>query len=246
MKNTQVKTQVVGTRVQGFLDAHADAVAGVVRPAVRARLDQLVKQMGDYALEQKATTSGALTATATQPQLRKEFYELFIKRIAIITKHVIGQVPEYDALVLKFDDTKEPSFVATANMLADAAEKYQDVLVANGLPSDFVAQMRALIGQLTTTTATRDRHVGRRVGATAALTAADRAFRELIAQLDSLLVPVLKNNPAVLADWKASSRIPQLPVNPLPTGDLVMPETPTGSTEPAPAAQLTAGEVKTA
>jgi hypothetical protein len=242
MKNTQVKTQIVATRVQGFLDAHADVVAGVVRPEIRAQLDQLATQLADYALEQGTTTSAALTATATQPQLRRQFYELFIKPIRIITKRVVGRVPEYDAMVLKLAVTKEPTFVTTANVLADAAQKYEPVLVANGLPSDFVAQMRALIGQLTTTTATRDRHVGRRVGSTAALTAADRAFRELLAQLDSLLVPLLAKNPAVLADWKASSRIPQLPVTPLPTGGVVLPTSP----EPVSAAQPAVTEVHAA
>jgi hypothetical protein len=248
MKKTHVKAQTVGYRVQGFLDAHADVVAGVVRPEVRAELDRLVQQLDGYAVEQTTTTSGALTATAAQSQLRRQFYELFIKRIARITKRVIGRVPEFDAMVLKADVTEEPSFLATANALADAVQKYEAVFVANGMASDFVAQMHAAIGQLMTTTATRDRQVGRRVGSTAGLAAADKAFRELLGQLDALLVPALKNNPAVLADWKAVSRIPQPPVTPLPTGSVVVTATPTSeAADPAqPVAQPAVTEVKAA
>jgi hypothetical protein len=245
VKRTHVKTQTVGYRVQGFMDAHADVVAGIVRPEVRAELDRLVQQLDGYAVEQKTTTSGALTATATKSELRKDFYEGFIKPIARITKRVIGRVPDFDAMVLKAEVSDEPSFLATANALADAVQKYEAVFVTNGMASDFVAQIRASIGQMTTTTATRDRQVGRRVGSTAGLVAADKAFRELLAQLDALLVPALKRNPAVLADWKAVSRIPQLPVNPVPTGGVVLPTTSTADSA-LPAALPAVTEVKPA
>jgi hypothetical protein len=65
--------------------------------------------------------------------------------------------------------------------------------------------------------------------------------REKIGQINGLLKPALKTNAAMLADWQASKRIRQLPVNPTAAGTTVTPTadattTPTSATPAAPPA----------
>ena len=60
----------------------------------------------------------------------------------------------------------------------------------------------------------------------------NKTVREKIGQINGLLTPALKTNAAMLADWQASKRIRQLPVNPTATGTTV---TPTADTTTTPA-----------
>ena len=46
----------------------------------------------------------------------------------------------------------------------------------------------------------------------------NKTVREKIGQINGLLKPALKTNAAMLADWQASKRIRQLPVNPTAVG----------------------------
>ena len=226
MRLTQMKTQGTGRRVQGFLDAQAAIVGTAVPPSVRAQLDAAVAQLTTYSVEQETTDGSAQSHTALQEEYRKDLYVRFVRPIARITKRVLVSISadERMALVMTADDTRLPSVVTKVTALADAAEKYQPVFVDNGMPSDFIAQVRAAIAQLTTSIDTRDRHVARRGGATAALAAADRNFKELLAQIDSVLLPVLRGNPAVLAEWTAAKHIPRVATTPLPNGSITMPD----------------------
>ncbi len=90
----------------------------------------------------------------------------------------------------------------------------------NGLPADFIAQLRAGITAIEASAAARGRQRSRRAAATKGLMAADKALRETIDSLNRVLKPALATNPALLADWTASKRVRQLAVTPLPTGDL--------------------------
>ena len=227
MRITFRKTQGTGRRVQGFLDANAAIVGLAVPPSVRAELDDSVGQLTTYSVEQETTDGSAQSHTAIQEEYRKDLFVRFVRPIARITKRVLVSISadQRNALVMTADETRLPSVVTKVTALADAAEQYQQVFVSNGMPSDFIAQLRAAIVQLTTSIDTRDRHLGRRSGATAALAAADRNFKQLLAQIDSVLLPVLRGNPSLLAEWTAVKHIPRVPVTPLPTGSLTVPDT---------------------
>jgi hypothetical protein len=58
-----------------------------------------------------------------------------------------------------------------------------------------------------------------RSAATACLKAAEKTVRKVIGVLNAVLTPLLKTNPALLADWMASRRIPATTINPNPSGD---------------------------
>jgi hypothetical protein len=241
MRLTQLKTQATGRRVLGFLDAHAAIIGTAVPPELRTEIDDAVNQLTTNSVTQETSGGSAKSQTGIQDQYRRDLYVKFVRPIARITKRVLSAISVDDrtALVLKADDTRQPSVVTKVTALANAAEKYQAVFVRNGMAADFVAQLRAAIAQLTSSIDTRDRQVGQRKGATAALVAADKSFKTLLRQLDSVLHPVLRANPGVLADWTATKHIVQITTMPAPTGGVVLPITQPSVTPAGPVTPVT-------
>lgn len=235
--STARKAANTGRRIQGFLTAEAVFVGTAVTPEVRAELDGLVSQLEGYAVQQEESDGAATAHTALQEEYRKDAYIRFVRPIARIAKRSLPQAPEISSLVLMADDTRAPDVVTKLTKLANAAEVHQQTFISKGLPSDFVAQLRALIAQITATVDVRDRHLGTRAAATTGLKVAQRELKSLIEQLDSVLLPVLRANPTVLADWISSKHIPKLPVTPLPTGGLNLdtdsPTSDSSTTDPA-------------
>jgi hypothetical protein len=242
MRGTARKAAATGRRIQGFLKAEAGVVGTAASPEVQAELDGLVSQLETYAVQQDEADGSATAHTALQEEYRKDAYVRFVRPIARISKRYLSLAPEITALVVTADDTRSPDVVTKLTKLANAAEVHHQTLVAKGMPSDFVAQLRTAIAQFTTTMDVRDRYIGTRAAATTGLNVAQRELRGLIEQLDSLLLPVLRGNQAVLADWISTKHIPKLTVNPLPTGGVMMDDTSanegTPTDAPAPAASL--------
>ena len=241
MRLTQLKTQATARRVLGFLDAHAAIIGTAVPPELRTEIDDVVNQLTTNSVTQETAAGSAKSQTAIQDEYRRDLYVRFVRPIARITKRVLAAISADDrtALVLTADDTRHPSVVTKVTALANAAEKYQAVFVRNGMAADFVAQLRAAIAQLTSSIDTRDRQVGQRKGATTALVAADKTFKTLLGQLDSVLNPVLRKNPGVLGDWTATKHIVQITPMPLPTGSVVQTITQPSVTPAGPAAPVT-------
>jgi hypothetical protein len=224
MRNTAQKATNTGRRIQRFFTAQAAIVGTVATPDVQAELDGLVSRLEAYAAQQDVSDGTASAHTSLLDEYRRDAYVRFVRPIARISKRFLSQVPEITALVLTADDTRRPDVVTKLTNLANAAEVNQQTLIAKGMPSDFVVQLRAAIERMTAALDTRDRHPGTRAAATAGLKTAQTELNSLIGQLDSLLIPILRGNPAVLADWISSKHIPKLPVNPLPTGNLILPD----------------------
>jgi hypothetical protein len=229
MRNTAQKATNTGRRIQGFLTAQAPIVGTVATPDVQAELDVLVSRLEAFAAQQDVSDGTASAHTSLLDEYRRDAYVRFVRPIARISKRFLSQSPEITALVLSADDTRRPDIVTKLTNLANAAEVHQQTLIAKGMPSDFVVTLRAAIVQMTAAMDTRDRYLGTRAAAIAGLKTAQKELKSLIEHLDSLLMPILRGNPAVLADWISSKHIPKLPVNPLPTGNLILPDSNTNT-----------------
>jgi hypothetical protein len=197
-----------GHRVRGFLDAHAAELD--IGPLVRADLDTAVSQLEGFEAEQLHATSTAIGETAVQKQMRADLYERFLG--------LIGQIANSknlgDPALIIPSRLKHSDFLARLETLVVAAPKHERILVDNGLPPDFLVRLRAAIDELSASTGSRARHWSARSGATAGLKAANKAVRVEIDLLNRLLLPRLKTNAALEADWKASSKIHRTRIEP--------------------------------
>jgi hypothetical protein len=221
-----------GRRVQVFLDAQAATVGKLVPASLRAMLDDAVTQLAGFQVEQ-ATAEGAATGeTANQAALRASLYQNFMVQIGQTARIELKSSTEYPALVVPATAQRKSDFVATANAFAAAAAKHDQLLIQHGQPADFLAQLQTAITAVSASADAQGRAVARRIAATQGCTAMNKTVREKIGQINGLLKPALKTNAAMLADWQASKRIRQLPVNPVATGTTV---TPTADTTTTPA-----------
>ncbi len=98
-------------------------------------------------------------------------------------------------------------FMTRASVLADAAENHEDAFINHGMQANFVEQLRAALEQIRAASDARNRHKVQQVLATVGLDAAEKSARKLMRVMDAVLTPILRKNPALLADWVASKRI---------------------------------------
>jgi hypothetical protein len=225
-------------RVQGFLDAQATALGSVIPASLRARLDGAVTQLAGFQVEQSATTGTARGEAANQAALRKAFRAQFFEPIGRIAKRSLKTVGEYPTLAVASARLKKSDFAAAAQALADSAAKYEKTFLDGGMQVDFLAQMRAAIAQMATSKDAQDRNDSRHIAATQGIKDTDKIAHEVLAVLNSVIVPALKHNASLLADWKASKKIASVtPLPPQPTGlPATSTVTPPVVTTPAPTA----------
>jgi len=102
------------------------------------------------AVTQASSKTSSKGATTLQAKLRVSLRNNFMKPVATVAKLFAGNVPEIDALSMPKKQLSSAALVASAHAMADAAEKYSDTFTKNGLPQDFVAQLRSGGGGFTT------------------------------------------------------------------------------------------------
>jgi hypothetical protein len=235
MQSTRIRTLDAGRRVQVCLDTQAAALGNAVSPTLRAKLDDAVTQLGGFQVEQATAQGTALGETVNQAALRDALYQKFMVQIGRTAKVALRDTPEYPNLVVPATARRKLGFPATANQFADAAAKHEAVIVEHGMPADFLVQLHAAIAEVVASADARERALSRRKAATAGSGTADKAVRDTIGLVDGVVTPLLKKNTSLLADWKASKLIRQLPVTPLPTGSTVVTPAPTPSAQPTTA-----------
>jgi len=187
-------------------------------------LKHLGTQLATFQQEQGAAADAAKTATATQAAARKDFYTKFMRPIARIAQARVKKgAPEFASLIVPLRGLRKAQFPAAAQTLTDTAAQHEADLLTGGMVADFLTQMKAALAQLVAATAASDESTSRRQAATQGIAAASLAARDAIVVLDAAIVPAVKSNASLLADWKASKRItvpttlPPQPVGLAPT-----------------------------
>jgi hypothetical protein len=236
MKRKKFETLQAGRRVQLFFDANADALGRDEAVRLRGTIDPLIEELAALEQEQKSSISGGVGHTAYLEKLRVEIYENYVNNIGNAARAELRDTPEFPMLVMP-SRVPDSEFVTRVNTLIGGAEKHQAVLIDNGLRVDFIAELRAAVAGLMTASDTRSRLNSRRNAATNGIDAADKAVRGQLGVLDGRLSSMLKQNPALLADWKASSKIHKRPITLLRGGDVNLgDDAESPSVEPPPAA----------
>jgi hypothetical protein len=233
-----------GRRVDGFLTVNPKVAGDPSTPGIAEHhiaLRDVIGEWGATATGQEATSLSVKGATAEighlTDLLRQEMRDVVtIARLAIpdVVKMTVSlQMPK--------DGIKGERLLIAADGLAVSADQYQDTLVKQGLPADGLARLRSVIQQLRAAIDARGQSIGSRRGSTEKITVLAKQAHKHVRTIDVLLNRVLKDNPALLAEWKqlkrvtikgvpraASAEAPDAPVTPV---------TPIDPAAPAPSAQ---------
>ena len=197
-------------RVQLFLDRN-DGVLGVInKSGARKTLDAIVAQLSTHAVNQDAGRVNSKGETAKQRAVRLALRS-HMRPVAAFAKAKLRDVPEFKALTLPDSRMNANRLVAAAGAMADAATPHAQVFVDSGLPADFVPQLIKAADDVSGSIDTRAESRGRRVGATAGLSAEDKKGRNALAILDTLVVPMLGTNDQLLAEWRSLKRVDHKP-----------------------------------
>jgi hypothetical protein len=98
-----------------------------------------------------------------------------------------------------------------AEAFQNAAEPIAQSFIDYDAAPTFIADLEAAIAAFDAVTGRRYAGRGKQVGATASLTAVARAGIIAVRALDASLIKRYRNNPALLAEWKATQRIARWP-----------------------------------
>lgn len=233
-------------QVQQFLDDNGTILDTVNQSGARKRLDEIVAQIGTHAVAQVGGRRASIGETAKQHQLRLALRSDHMRSIAVIAGQKLREKPEFTDLRLPAWNLRGPALTAAARDMANAAEKYTDLFVQEGLPADFVAQLRTAADLLDQSMIARGQGKGQRAGATTGLVSETKRARANIRLLDSLVRPKLGINDQLLRQWEVASHIrrPRTPQSKT-SGDPTPTSTPTATSTttppaPTPAAGATA------
>jgi len=240
MRNEQNAVLTSLRRAQQFLDVNGD-VLKAVNTSTRKQLDDVVTQLTDLSIAQNGGARGSKGETARQRALRIALRRNWMAPIAELAKFNLRDVPNFAALMLPPSNSNAQNAVSAAYAMADAATAHAQVLIDGGLPATFADDLRAAAAAVSESLVDRNKHQGRRSGATAGLAAEEKRGRSILRVLNALIVAHIGTDAQLLAEWKAAKAVRRKPGPTIgsqaadPTPIHSVPVTPTPAPAPAPA-----------
>jgi hypothetical protein len=121
---------------------------------------------------------------------------------------------QYPGLREKFRMPKSANYeklIARAQAFLDALAPVKSVLVARGLPADFDEQLSSKKDELVAATDRKNTGNAQQVGGTASLLAKSKEGMQSLQELDAILSYQYRNDPDLLAGWKAACHVERTP-----------------------------------
>jgi hypothetical protein len=180
--------------------------------ALRQELDDAIGQLTTDAASQEAITKQARVQTTEIKRLRAELRDGHIKPIVRMSR----------TMQLEMNGSKItfvlPNFNVDNERLAQAADgmvKALNILgpqfVARGFAANFVEQLTNATKALRDAVDQRAGQVARRTGATAAMEGHENRIIQLVGVIDTLVRPVIRNDPELIAAWENLVALPRTP-----------------------------------
>ena len=225
--------------VEAFLEEHADKLAGVVSTGARQQLADTIAALADEAKVQAGSKLTGKAATKKQLDLRHALLHDHMEPIARIAKAKLPHTADFSQLKLPTGKPTAQKLTADAYAMADKAQPHADVFIASGLPKEFAANLTAAANAMMAAIDEKSTSRGNRRGATTGIKARLTAGRQTVHILDSFVKTALKDDPALLANWKISKRVRKSNTSaasaPAPVATPATPVTTTTPTPPVPA-----------
>ena len=160
------------------------------------------------AADQETAVRTRRGATADARILRRALFHGHFAPIARVSLSAIPDVVKMEeALRMPQSRINRERTLAVAEAMAMAGEQYKAVLVAKGLPADFVEQLRTAADAYKAAIDAQGQAVGSRRGATERLRQAKSAGRRTRNAITALLKRELAADPAALAEFKQLTRV---------------------------------------
>jgi hypothetical protein len=174
----------------------------------RTMLTQVVDRLTQLAVAQDFTVRRVQEDTRRKVVLEAELRTLHMRPITQIARALLRDVAGIDqALRLPKPGSPTSVLVHAAEGMAQAAEPHERVFVRHGLPSDFLARLRAAAGVVAGLVTSRAEQRGQRVGATAGMRDEIRRGRTAVEVLDAVVSVLLADEPRRLAEWRSVKRV---------------------------------------
>ncbi|MFL5613872.1 MAG: hypothetical protein ACJ796_09465 [Gemmatimonadaceae bacterium] len=206
------------------------------------RLAKVLESFTAHAYDQDFGDRGAKGETAKQRQLRVSLRRHQMEPIAVIARGNLRKVPEFAALQMPKQWVRGQALIASANAMIDAAAKHHDMLIEQGLSSNFIDEFKEAVEKLASSMGERERSRTRRTSATKGLDVEEKNARMILNVLDAHLERVLVDNEPLLRGWQGARLIRRQPggpaapaATPTQTGTEISLVTPTAEVESTPA-----------
>ncbi|HVH40184.1 MAG TPA: hypothetical protein VM764_09175 [Gemmatimonadaceae bacterium] len=199
-------------RVQAFLEEHP--VSGPLNyVSARETLDGVVPRLREFAAEQLTGRALSRAEARLQRQLVRQLVDRHMRPIVSVARAQIE--PDSDVRLPRAIRMPNPHLGVTkilqaSDSMIEAARAFEAVLVANGLPADFLARFTAARDRLESVLGNRATLVGRHVGAREALRVHLRRGRRAVARLDAVVRASFDGDTVTLARWRVAKRVQRL------------------------------------
>jgi hypothetical protein len=216
MKGSQQARLTTLQRIQGFLDANADALGTVNKSTSRVALDQAVTALEQAGAKQGQAQTAATSRTKLKDALRQELRLQHMQPIAAIAKKKLGTTPLIVDLRLPRANLKDAALIMAGTAMANAAGQYTQTFLDQQLPKDFIAQLQASVTALQQAVVARDLELAQVKQATQGVVDELAIATTDVHVLNALVVKQLKGRTDLLAAWRQTKRVKAKPG--VPTG----------------------------
>jgi len=195
-------------RVEGWFAAYPDLVSG--NPSLGTQVEALkgvVIRLTDHATAQDTQFAQSQLIAKDEIEKRREVLRHQMAPIAQVGRALRGTVPGIGVLTMPKANASAAVIVTAAEVMAQKAEIYKDVLVENGLPADFIDQLKQAAATLKASIDGRGLARASRVAATRGVKSEVALGRRLVSILDAVVRGLIRSNPAKLAEWEQLKRV---------------------------------------
>jgi hypothetical protein len=114
--------------------------------------------------------------------------------------------PDFVAMRMPPGNATSRRLIAAAGAMGKAATNYTPTFLSSGLATDFLTKLQESTDALSASLAVRGHTVSAGAGATAGLDAEAARGRRALKVLDSLVVPLIADDDALMAQWRSAKR----------------------------------------
>jgi hypothetical protein len=196
-------------RAQGFFNANPDIAGSLATSTSRRTLDAVITDLRQSAADQGSSAAHGKGATQTQRALRAALLDDHMRPIAAIARQESHDGRLLPALRVSAKKRADSMLCVDALAMADAAAPHAGVFIAAGLALDFLDQLRTAAKALACMATHRSTHRSTGVMATVGIKLSIKRGRTAVQALDAVLSSRLRDNPAMLAQWKHVTTLSQ-------------------------------------
>ena len=211
MNRLQQSSAQTLSRVQQFLDRHANVVGEINQTEARRSLDAAVAATDATVTEQGTRVRDIRGETYRQSDLEAALVQRHMLPITKFARAQLTDVPNFAALIPNVHRTKGTRLYQAAMAMAAAAEPYAAQFPAPTFTGDFIGRLRNAAVAVKNSVAVRADKRVQRIGATTQIAQSLAKGRAAVLTLDALLVHVLHDEPRLAEEWRVAKRIEGLP-----------------------------------